>query len=252
MGPSGLNGDQIDSFYFGRALSLNFYVFLQLLALAAKSKHYDTLLRQEAPIASDRQYLRQRLDSFVVLQFLAGPKEQRAGFGGLSLRLIAWVTLVGMLALILLHGQVTFLPYHREWVVWLQRINLFIDLLVIWFFWSRINSNDDPIVAIVPSVVWRTTGTVLVACLVIFSVCIATYPGELVDQLLPTVRVVPTSWWRWPSEKNWTSLHKLLFAGAPDEVLGRPASLFSNRLVLTDQSFVDPDKLDKVDFSRSF
>jgi hypothetical protein len=40
----------------------HFYIFLQLLALAAKAKRYDALLKQEAP-ASDR--LREQLDSFV-------------------------------------------------------------------------------------------------------------------------------------------------------------------------------------------
>jgi hypothetical protein len=74
---------------------LHFYVFLQLLALAAKSKDYNTLLRENAPVAADRQYLRQRLDAFLVLQFLAGPQEQRKGFSGFSFRLIAWLTLVG-------------------------------------------------------------------------------------------------------------------------------------------------------------
>src|SRR5437588_8728138 len=38
----------------------HFYIFLQLLALMKKATDYDTLLRQQAPVASDRQYLRQR------------------------------------------------------------------------------------------------------------------------------------------------------------------------------------------------
>jgi hypothetical protein len=65
----------------------HFYVFLQLLALAAKANYYDMLLRQVTSDTSDRQYLRQRLDSFFVLQSLVGPTEQRTGFGGFSLRL---------------------------------------------------------------------------------------------------------------------------------------------------------------------
>ncbi len=44
----------------------------------------------------------------------------------------------------------------------------------------------------------------------------------------------------------------MLFAGEVDEVSGKPRSLFSNRLVLTDQSFVDSEKLEKVEVSRSF
>ena len=76
---------------------------------------------------SDDHYLRQRLDSFLVLQLLIGPTEQRIGFDGLSLKLIAWITLVGVPVLILLQAQVTFLPYHQEWVLWLQRVIVLID-----------------------------------------------------------------------------------------------------------------------------
>jgi hypothetical protein len=48
-------------------------------------------------------------------------------------------------------------------------------------------------------------------------------------------------------------LQALLFEGGVDSVSGRPQSLFSNRLVLTNQSFVvDPEKLDKITVSRSF
>jgi hypothetical protein len=83
----------------------HFYVFLQLLALAKKARDYDAVLREAVPVAIDRQLLRQRLDSFLVLQFLAGPAEQRRGFGGLSLRLITWITLVGGPVLILLQGK---------------------------------------------------------------------------------------------------------------------------------------------------
>src|SRR5262249_42362553 len=60
----------------------HFYVFLQLLGLADKAKDYNALILSDAPVASDRQFLRQRLDVFPILQFLAGPKEQRTGFRG--------------------------------------------------------------------------------------------------------------------------------------------------------------------------
>ena len=48
-------------------------------------------------------------------------------------------------------------------------------------------------------------------------------------------------------------MYALLFQGAVDEVSGRPRSVFSNRLVLTNQSFiVDPEKLDKITVSHFF
>src|SRR5206468_3370643 len=105
----------------------HFYVFLQLLALAKKSADYDKLLRLTVTEPFARQYIRHRLDSFPVLQVLAGPRDQRTGFIGFSLRLMAWITMVGGPLFILLQGQIVFLPYHHEGVVWFQRIALVID-----------------------------------------------------------------------------------------------------------------------------
>jgi uncharacterized protein YjbI with pentapeptide repeats len=216
----------------------HFYVFLQLLALAKKARDYDAVLREAVPVAIDRQLLRQRLDSFLVLQFLAGPAEQRTGFGGLSLRLIAWITLVGGPVLILLQGQVTFLPYHGVGVMWLQRIAILIDLAVIWYFWNSIRSEDTAIFRRVPSIAWQSVGAIASIVIIIFSVCLATFPGEFTNDRLP-------------GGGFWHFLREPLFAGVVDEVSGRPESLFSNRLVLTDQRLIDPDKLDKVDVTHS-
>lgn len=231
----------------------HFYVFLQLLALAKKAQDYAALLQQAAPEGPDRQYLRQRLDSFLILQFLAGPAEQRTGFGGFSLRLIAWITLVGAPILILLQGQVQFLPYHKEWVVWLERLGLLFDLAVIWYFWVRVRSDDEPILAQVPSQAWPILSVAASFCVFLFSINLATFPGEWVDEHIPNVRIFPTFERNvFPPATRWLSLHDLLFAGAIDEVNGKPRSWFSNRLVLTGQSFYDHDKHDKVEVSRSF
>jgi uncharacterized protein YjbI with pentapeptide repeats len=231
----------------------HFYLFLQLLAFVVKTRDYDALLRRAARKPEDRQYLRHRLDSFLVLQFLAGPREQRTGFSGFSLRLIGWLTLVGIPILILLQGQVIFLSYHREWVVWLQRIALLIDLVLVWYFWNRIRSGDEPVLGRVPSKVWPIVGAAASFFVILFSLGLATFPGEWANDHLPNVRLIPTAWPpNWSNKSHWTSLHERLFLGEIDQVSGRPGSLFSNRLVVTDQSFVDPDKLDKIDVSRSF
>jgi uncharacterized protein YjbI with pentapeptide repeats len=215
----------------------HFYLFLQLLGLASKARDYNTLLMDEAPVASDRQYLRQRLDVFPILQFLAGPRDQRTGFRGFSLRLMAWITLVGTPVLILLQGQVTFLPYHLEWIVWLQRVTVLTDLSVIWYFWIHLRSEDVAIlIRRVSSKVWMLFGGIVSLCVVTFSIYLATFPGEWLNANLPG-----------------SSLQALLFEGPVDNVSGRPRSLFSNRLVLTGQSFVtDHEKPDKIAISRSF
>jgi uncharacterized protein YjbI with pentapeptide repeats len=217
-------------------LIFHFYLFLQLLGLASKAKDYNTLLVDEAPVASDRRYLRQRLDVFPILQFLAGPRDQRTGFRGYSLRLMAWITLVATPVIILLQGQVTFLPYHQEWIVWLQRVAVLIDLALIWYFWVRLRSDSGP-----DGWGLRKAKTYLggagTLCVLIFSVYLATFPGEWMKTHLP--------------ELSW--LQERLFEGDVDRVSGRPRSVFSNRLVLTNQSFVaDPEKLDKITVSHFF
>jgi uncharacterized protein YjbI with pentapeptide repeats len=217
-------------------LIFHFYLFLQLLGLASKAKDYNTLLVDQAPAASDRRYLRQRLDVFPILQFLAGPSDQRTGFRGYSLRLMAWITLVATPVLILLQGQVTFLPYHREWIVWLQRVAVLIDLALIWYFWIRLRSDDEPIGWVLRKAKMYLGGAGTL-CVVVFSIYLATFPGEWMKTHLPD-----------PS-----SLQELLFEGDVDRVSGRPQSVFSNRLVLTNQSFVvDPEKLDKIAVSQFF
>jgi uncharacterized protein YjbI with pentapeptide repeats len=75
-----------------------------------------------------------------------------------------------------------------------------------------------------------------VPLLLIFT--ISTFPSEWLEQKFQSAPVIG-------------NLHNLLFAGEPDEATGRPSSWFSNRLI-TDQSFVDPDRLEKTAVSHSF
>jgi hypothetical protein len=137
--------------------------------------------------------------------------------------------------LVLLQGQVTFLPYHREWIVWLHRTIVLTDLAVIWYFWIHLRSHDDPINRRSRKVRMYLGGAGTL-CVVIFSTYLATFPGEWIKTHLPEL----------------SSLQALLFEGDVDVVSGRPQSVFSNRLVLTNQSVVvDPEKL-KITVSRSF
>ncbi len=46
---------------------------------------------------------------------------------------------------------------------------------MIWAFWDRIRSQDDPILGAVPEPVWRRDGLALSIGVVIFSVLVATF-----------------------------------------------------------------------------
>jgi uncharacterized protein YjbI with pentapeptide repeats len=227
----------------------HFYVFLQLLGLARKAQDYNTLLSRYTP----NELIRQRLDSFLVLQFLAGPTRHRAGFSGLSLLLIAWVTLVATPVVILIQAQISFLPYHLESVLWLQRIAIVSDLALIWHFWPYIRSRGAEFPGGIFKKLSTFVGILASICIFLFSIGIATFSGEWAyARLTHFGDALSNGSWAQTLRNAWLSLHELAFAGAPDEVNGKPKSLFSNRLVLMDQSFVDPDKLDKVEVTHSF
>jgi hypothetical protein len=99
------------------------------------------------------------------------------------LRLIAWITLVGAPILILLQAQVVFLPYHDPLTTWAQRLLLLVDLFVIWGFWDRIRSQDDPILGPVLSRFWPVVGLALSIAAFIFSAFVASFPGERLEVL---------------------------------------------------------------------
>jgi uncharacterized protein YjbI with pentapeptide repeats len=232
----------------------HFYIFLQLLALSERTAFYDTRL-SAAPDAPERH----RLDSFFILQFLVGPTSQRQGFNGLSLRLIAWITLVGTPILILVQGQLVFLPYHHEGVTWIQRLSILADLSIIWFFWDRLRRNDSPMFFDIGARDWKRIGILASVLIGIFSVILATFSGELVDEL-PSFRIIPEFSFdqkphegiRWKFDfKGWFSPHEVLFGNKRLTVTQPSRALFQNRIILTDHTFVDAKSRDTVEASRS-
>lgn len=228
-----------------------FYTMLQFSALASKAASYDALLARQVPVSSDRQYFRQRLDSFLVLQFLAGPRERRVSGMGLSLKLVTWLTLVGAPALVILFAQVTFLPFHHAWVVWLHRVLLLIVIAIAWIFWRRIRQLALPVTSGAIRFLRPVAAAGSAAVLLLLSSCIATYPGERVNDNVLAAEIIPTNLTpKWSDKRDWASLHEVLFVGSVDLVTGKPNSPFSSILVLTNQSFVDPEKLGALEVSQ--
>ena len=230
---------------------IHFYILLQVFALALRVDFHNKLLHRQFRTNSSREYFRQRLNSFFILQMLAGPLEQQRGLIGAVLKLIAWLTLAVGPVVILIQCQVTFLPIHNQPILWLQRLLILIDLVAVWYFWAQMRGLSR---STGPASMFAVASACFASfCVVLFILCVATFPGEWVDDGLPNFRVLPAKWFphHW-TKGNWTSLHDLLFAGMVDEISGKPTSLFSNRLVVTRQSFVDPDKLSEIDVSLSF
>jgi uncharacterized protein YjbI with pentapeptide repeats len=252
-------------------LIFHFYMFLQIHGLASKVAEYDRALRATVPVNSDRRLIRQRLDSFVFVQLLAGARERREGRIGRLNRIVAWITMAGLPLIALLLAQVVFLPYHLEPVTWLHRAALLFDLLLIHWFWREIMSGQARAAvagevrvslrtrlmrawqsvrawqasivrgSLVPerTKLWRMldlrqlrgVGRGLGAATSLLLILLSTFVV-----VSPTETIYP---WRWKG------LTEEVFEGGVNEVTGRPAGTLrlSNSLVLLDQSFLPADKL---------
>jgi hypothetical protein len=114
----------LESYFFFTPLIFivfHFYLLLQLDGLAARTATYNTILHQRYPDLSDRQLMRQRLDSFIFVQMLVGMRERREGIIGWFNRAAAWITVVVLPLTTLLVIQLIFLPYHSELLSWWHR-----------------------------------------------------------------------------------------------------------------------------------
>src|SRR3984893_4850245 len=78
----------------GLFLIVHAYVLLHFVLLAGKVGAFDAELEAQIPDEDARARLRRQLPSNIFVQFLAGPREVRAGAIGFMLRLIAQISLV--------------------------------------------------------------------------------------------------------------------------------------------------------------
>jgi hypothetical protein len=247
------------------------YTLVHFVMLGAKVGVYDTELRAQLGDAREtRDGLRRQLPSNIFVQFLAGPADVRKGGLGLILKAIAWVSLVIGPVLLLLLIQAQFSPYHLEWVTWVQRIAIVVDVILLWLLWPAVLNGRSKLM-------WRLerrgTGwpgvlasigryiARLAACLIPIGLAFtaATFPGEWLDEHVGNKQWIrPNGVTAWLGAKDQqdkpisTSFHDLLFDGKVEDVTRRRRSLFSNTLVLPHfdaleaAKFDDPKKLESV------
>jgi pentapeptide repeat protein len=198
--------------------------------------------------------------------FSPGRGDIRKGGLGLILKTIAWISLVIGPVLLLLLLQVQFLPYHLEWVTWVQRVAIVVDVILLWLLWPAVLNRRSKLMWRLerrakgwPLTVRYVAG--LTACLIPVGLAFtaATFPREWMDAHIGNKPWIPpnsvTAWLGAKDQGNEpisTSFHDLLFNGDVDPVTRRRKSLFSNTLVLPDFDALeaakidDPKKLDSV------
>ena len=267
----------------GLLVIVHAYVLLHLVLFSGKVGVFHTKLQGQIADEKIRTQLRWQLPSNVFVQYLAGAREVRTGVMGCMFRLIAQITLVWAPLALLVLFQVKFLPYHPSSVIglWL-RVAVLVDLIFLWTLWpsithgrvTRIAWRDFRRARAVPVAVGRLVQTVwLLPWVAPYNKPIsinwrvlrraATLRGNVfaaaIASLLPVLFVfgISTHSGEWLHQRldfipHLARARELFFAGNPDEVTGRPTSLFSDRLILTDESFVDIDKLAKIEVSHSF
>ena len=150
---------------------------------------HDELFKQLPDTPDAREGLRRQLPSNIFVQFLAGPEDIREGGLGLILKAIAWFSLVFGPVLLLLLIQVQFLPYHLEWVTWVQRLVVFADVILLWLLWPAVLDGRSKIAW--PQV-WRHKVFMVLSFVPIWLAFItAAFPGELIDKWIGPWEIIP-------------------------------------------------------------
>jgi uncharacterized protein YjbI with pentapeptide repeats len=238
------------------------YTLVHLVMLTEKAKDYDQALREQ--IVGDkltRDKLRRQLPSNVFIQYLAAPSRVRKSPFGYALGFIAWTTLAVAPVFLLLLFQMQFLPFHSSFITWIQRVVLVLDLALIWWLWGTIRSGRE-IGASRGLAFWtgRILGLAISFALtvgvILFSVAVATFPGEWQEAHLRSAKILPKielasrlndqsqkgqseslwDWvktsWNWVKTSEKVSLHDWIFDSPLDDITRRRLFPFSNTLVL--------------------
>jgi uncharacterized protein YjbI with pentapeptide repeats len=219
------------------------YVLAHLVLLSTKIRSFHKQLEEQISDEAKREGLRGRMPSNIFVQFIAGQKYIRESWFGVLLKSIAWATLAIFPVLLFLLLQIQFLPYH-SWITWIHRVTLFVDLMVVWWLWRWIltgSSNFPP---------WRkwklkaapAIGAAASFAAVLFSYPVATFPGEWLENLLPSWRLFEPRDVHDLSRR--ASFNELIFYPRIDPVTLHRESWFSNRIVLLGFNLYEGLKID--------
>ena len=202
------------------------YLLLNLKFLADNVRHYFGLVNSTGLDEASKETLYLQLPNFMMVQLLRERRVLPWTLMGYSLHGVVMLTIVIGPVLALLFLQLQFLPYHSLPVTMVQRAAIFVDMLLILYFWRRI--VGDPAAKLIKG--YRAGMYAVMFAVVLFSAFVATFPGE-------------RNYGNAIVKKS--GMTDFLFRGTYNEVTGRRLSWFSDTLALSDEDFVslDDDKL---------
>ena len=239
-------------------------MMMQYAILMRKAHAFLGLVRREEsemaggdPDARPVHPLRYELDGNFLVQFLAGPPY--ASIFAIMLQTIVWLTLVMLAAIVLLHFQLAFLPYHDVALTWAHRLYVLADLMLVGLVGTFLTSPLPRFWASFRHA-WRNytffmlLTTPFFAAFIAFSVFVATIPGETLDRTLaaigPSVEIPAPSGDAANAQAVFLPT-AYLFEGTVHPSTGKSRSPFQRNLIVMDEDLVGDQGLAPGDVSLS-
>jgi uncharacterized protein YjbI with pentapeptide repeats len=166
-------------------LILHLGVMVQLVQLARKTHEFAASIRMLETSDQRTHPLRLELDNFFFVQAIAGPERSRVV--GMFLHGMSWMTIALLPLMTLLYIQLVFLPYHDAAITGAHRLAVLADIALLVFIgvflWRLETSFFRAFLrtSLHHPVSLLLTGALLAGA-AIFSLLIATIPGETIDQ----------------------------------------------------------------------
>lgn len=117
-------------------VALHVNLLVQHDLLSQKLHRFSRAIR---PLRSAAEW-RLRLYPSIFAQMLAGAEP--GSFKRFVLRGTVLMTVVVAPIALLLWAQIQFLPYHSQKVTWVNRLALYFDLIMLWYYWPSVNEED--------------------------------------------------------------------------------------------------------------
>jgi Pentapeptide repeats (8 copies) len=152
----------------------HFYMLLNLVLLARTAKSFEDALVRAFPDDGEPRETFRRIENTLFVQLLVGAKPEREGCNAKLLSLMALITLALAPVALLLMIQIKFLPYHSEWITWLHRGLLALDLGLVWTLWPGYRSGWG-VIRLWPKWSWWLGWTGMALA---YAVVVATFPDE--------------------------------------------------------------------------
>jgi hypothetical protein len=156
---------------------VHFYVLLNLVLLAGTARSFEDALVRTLSDGEARENFRMRIENTLFVRLLVGGRREREGINAKLLSQMALFTLALAPVALLLMTQIKFLPYHSEWITWLHRGLLALDLALVWTLWPGYRSGWG--VRLWPKMSWRLVWPAAGSALALaYAVVVATFPYE--------------------------------------------------------------------------